>query len=453
MTARPSPLLGFAAVRPPARRMRRLAPFALVATMAVAAEARGDGLRVHGLVNAAVPATGPQKNEQSWGASTNAMLEWALMPQLGVGVSVGALSLSDGSPPSDPTLADADGAAGVSGTLGVHLRPSATANSSEQRWHSGLWTGSHFGLMRSNGLLRMMSEVNVGYDFALGSGGLSAGPSLGWMHVFQPDDALRPADANVLSFGLHALFDSPDPAAAVEPPAPVAADADGDGLADANDQCPAEAEDADGFEDADGCPDADNDRDGLADADDQCPLDAEDRDDFQDEDGCPDDDNDGDGIADRDDSCPDEAEVENGYADADGCPDEQQVRVVGDQIVLDDRIHFHTNSAIIRRPSYGLLMNVSQLLNAHPEYVHVEIQGHTDPRGAESFNQRLSERRAMAVMDFLIEMGGVDAVRLHATGHGSSRPLVSSEDEHSLYLNRRVEFIVTRRPRSGKGAP
>ncbi|MEZ4454625.1 MAG: hypothetical protein R3B09_34555, partial [Nannocystaceae bacterium] len=57
-------------------------------------------------------------------------------------------------------------------------------------------------------------------------------------------------------------------------PAPIQVapiDRDGDGLADAEDRCPDEAEDRDGFEDEDGCPDPDNDRDGVLDVDDQCP--------------------------------------------------------------------------------------------------------------------------------------------------------------------------------------
>lgn len=63
-------------------------------------------------------------------------------------------------------------------------------------------------------------------------------------------------------------------------------DPDGDGLYDDADQCPAEAEDLDGFQDEDGCPDDDNDGDGIPDSDDLCPLDAEDFDGYQDDDGC-----------------------------------------------------------------------------------------------------------------------------------------------------------------------
>ncbi len=98
-------------------------------------------------------------------------------------------------------------------------------------------------------------------------------------------------------------------------------DKDKDGLADKEDQCPEAAEDEDGFEDEDGCPDPDNDKDGVPDAEDECPLDAEDPDDFHDEDGCPDLDNDDDTILDAEDQCPLAAEDFNEVDDADGCPD------------------------------------------------------------------------------------------------------------------------------------
>jgi OmpA-OmpF porin, OOP family len=99
------------------------------------------------------------------------------------------------------------------------------------------------------------------------------------------------------------------------------ADRDGDGIADDVDQCPTEAEDFDGFEDADGCPDPDNDGDTIPDKGDKCPNDPEDWDGFEDADGCPEPDNDGDGIDDEHDACPNEPETFNDYQDADGCPD------------------------------------------------------------------------------------------------------------------------------------
>lgn len=99
------------------------------------------------------------------------------------------------------------------------------------------------------------------------------------------------------------------------------ADDDHDAILDAVDACPRDAEDVDGFEDADGCPDADNDADRVLDAADACANEVEDVDGWQDEDGCPDPDNDGDGILDPQDQCPVVAEDRDGIRDEDGCPE------------------------------------------------------------------------------------------------------------------------------------
>lgn len=93
-------------------------------------------------------------------------------------------------------------------------------------------------------------------------------------------------------------------------------DGDGDGLCGSADACPDAAEDADGFQDSDGCPDDDNDGDGVFDTADKCATEAEDVDGFQDADGCPDPDNDGDGVLDANDRCPGQA----GVASEAGCP-------------------------------------------------------------------------------------------------------------------------------------
>ena len=98
-------------------------------------------------------------------------------------------------------------------------------------------------------------------------------------------------------------------------------DRDGDGVVDLADRCAGQAEDRDGWEDADGCPDPDDDGDGVLDAADGAPRVPEDRDGWKDEDGVPDPDDDGDGVLDAADACPRTAEVPNGWRDDDGCPD------------------------------------------------------------------------------------------------------------------------------------
>ena len=101
-------------------------------------------------------------------------------------------------------------------------------------------------------------------------------------------------------------------------------DNDGDGILDADDQCPDQAEDMDEDRDEDGCPDIDDDNDGIPNDNDRCKDEAEDVDQFQDEDGCPDPDNDNDGIPDERDRCKSTPETMNGYQDEDGCPETDQ---------------------------------------------------------------------------------------------------------------------------------
>jgi OOP family OmpA-OmpF porin len=102
--------------------------------------------------------------------------------------------------------------------------------------------------------------------------------------------------------------------------APDVRDSDGDGIANARDKCPLIAEDKDGFQDDDGCPDDDNDGDRRPDAEDKCPNEAEDLDGFDDDDGCPELDNDKDTIADLADKCPLDAEDGKEPYPKDGCP-------------------------------------------------------------------------------------------------------------------------------------
>ncbi len=102
--------------------------------------------------------------------------------------------------------------------------------------------------------------------------------------------------------------------------APRFYDADHDGIEDAKDECAELAEDRDGFQDSDGCPDFDNDDDGVGDETDKCPAEKEDPDGFEDEDGCLDPDDDHDGIADVKDACPREAGPDNADPKLRGCP-------------------------------------------------------------------------------------------------------------------------------------
>ena len=203
-------------------------------------------------------------------------------------------------------------------------------------------------------------------------------------------------------------------------------DGDGDGVADKDDACPTVAGTL-----ANGCPaDPDSDGDGIADSRDACPNVA------GPVNGCPD--GDGDGIADKDDKCP----TLGGNVTSDGCP------VVPERVTevftrALQGIQFETGSNRIRSVSRSILAEVVSIMKNNPTY-NLMIAGHTDSIGASDFNQRLSQKRADAVRQYLIERG-VEASRLTAVGYGESQPIADNRYADGRRQNRRVELSVNYR--------
>jgi outer membrane protein OmpA-like peptidoglycan-associated protein len=244
-------------------------------------------------------------------------------------------------------------------------------------------------------------------------------------------------------------------------------DNDKDGIADVQDKCPLEAEDKDGFQDNDGCPEADNDKDGLpdlkdrcpndaqgadgkdgcpnldkdidgiVDVNDKCPSEAEDKDGFEDEDGCPESDNDKDGIADAQDKCPGAPETINKFEDEDGCPDKVEVKEVVKTMILKG-VNFKTGSAELTPESFRVLDEIVPQFQANPT-LQFEVAGHTDNRGNPTKNQMLSQARAQSVANYFISKG-VDSKQLKVIGYGSSRPIGPNTSAEGRALNRRVEL-------------
>jgi outer membrane protein OmpA-like peptidoglycan-associated protein len=251
------------------------------------------------------------------------------------------------------------------------------------------------------------------------------------------------------------ILPPPPPVAVVEPPPAVNPDKDGDGVVDRLDKCPAEAEDKDDYEDGDGCPEPDNDKDGIADATDKCPDDAEDKDGFEDEDGCPDPDNDKDGIADATDKCPGEAEIFNGVDDDDGCPDKGVELAVStdERIVIRQQVNFDTGKATIKKNSFLLLKTVAKILSLHTDFTKVRVEGHTDKRGNDQKNLKLSQDRADSVRKHLVEVGGIDPARLQSIGFGPAQPIATNATNAGRARNRRVEFVVTEKKPGPGGRP
>jgi outer membrane protein OmpA-like peptidoglycan-associated protein len=458
--------------------MRFRSVFASLALVSFSGAAHAEPLRAHGSLATGHAVSGHQKDEYAWGAGAWLGLEYPFVRQLGLELSASWLGLGQGDPTTNAAVEPmTSGASAIAPSLGIHLTPFAASHNGKFLSPAGLWTKVAGGVAFTGGLTRPMFDAQLGFDALNASGRMGVGPMVAFVHVFQPDDEFRPADANLLLFGVHVLYD-------FGADVPVKGDRDHDGLMDDVDRCPDTPEDKDGFQDTDGCPDLDNDADGIPDLSDKCPNVPEDRDGFEDDDGCPEADNDKDGLLDRVDKCPNEPEdndgwdsldgcpdpdndadgildvkdlcpfepeTVNGYADNDGCPDEEQVRVVGDKIVLDDRVHFFVNSAVIRQVSYPLLRRLAKLVTEHPEYTHISVEGHADERGAEDFNKKLSDDRARSVLEFMVKQG-VQRERLSSQGFGSSRPLVDSKNEYAWLLNRRVEFTVTRQMRQGGSA-
>ncbi len=82
-----------------------------------------------------------------------------------------------------------------------------------------------------------------------------------------------------------------------------------------------------------------------------------------------------------------------------------------------------------------------EALKAYPK-IDLEVQGHTDNKGAPAYNKSLSDRRANEVRKYLVKHG-IDSSRLVSHGYGMERPVVSNDTDQNRALNRRVQFIRT----------
>jgi OOP family OmpA-OmpF porin len=105
-------------------------------------------------------------------------------------------------------------------------------------------------------------------------------------------------------------------------------------------------------------------------------------------------------------------------------------------------VNFDFNKSTLRPESLPILYNAAEILLNNPD-IRVEIQGHTDNIGSESYNKKLSLERAQAVRNFLIAKG-VAPNRMTAVGMGESNPIMDNSTPEGRQLNRRIEFKVLR---------
>lgn len=220
--------------------------------------------------------------------------------------------------------------------------------------------------------------------------------------AFFPDsDANAPEnhyDDALAGLGLQYTFQRPvppPPPAPPPPPPPPPADSDGDGVLDTVDQCP-------------------NTPQGVT-------VDAR---------GCPID-SDGDGVPDYLDKCPNT--TKGLKVDATGCVRDAQT------IVLQN-VNFEFNKSTLTAGAKEVLVGVAKGLNSQKD-LKVEISGHTDSKGSDSYNLRLSNQRAASVRSFLVSLG-VNPAQLFSKGYGEAQPVATNDTDAGRAQNRRVEFRV-----------
>ncbi|WP_284651151.1 OmpA family protein [Flavobacterium terrisoli] len=204
-------------------------------------------------------------------------------------------------------------------------------------------------------------------------------------------------------------------------------DTDGDKIADNVDACPEVA----GLQQFGGCPDTDG--DGVQDKEDKC----KDVKGPKENGGCPWPDRDGDKVLDKDDRCPDVA----GTAANNGCPEvtEEAIKRLNDYAKT---ILFDSGKATFQQQTYPVLQAIVAILKEYPNS-NFSIEGHTDSDGKDAANQTLSENRAAAVKNYLIE-NGVASSRLSSAGFGESKPIDTNKTKAGKANNRRVEVKLVK---------
>ncbi|MCG8776001.1 DUF5723 family protein [Tenacibaculum finnmarkense] len=207
-------------------------------------------------------------------------------------------------------------------------------------------------------------------------------------------------------------------------------DTDGDTILDKDDTCPEVA----GTPENNGCPDTD--KDGISDDKDACkdlvgPLENN---------GCPWSDTDKDGVADKDDKCPTVA----GLLEKQGCP--EVVITKAAKAKLDEfarAIYFNSGKSTFKP---GVASKLDLMAKIMQEYATAKfnIEGHTDSAGSAVTNQRFSDKRAKAVLDYLVKTAGIKADRLTSVGYGENNPISTNKTRAGRAENRRVEIKLVK---------
>jgi OOP family OmpA-OmpF porin len=127
----------------------------------------------------------------------------------------------------------------------------------------------------------------------------------------------------------------------------------------------------------------------------------------------------------------------------------KRVELRDNKIVFNEKIQFAYNDSTILEASYDLLNEIAKVIKENPHVKKIEIEGHASSEGSDKHNLSLSDKRAKAVMAYLVDKAGISPDRLTAKGYGETRLLTPEEGlegdalEAAREKNRRVEFTVT----------
>ncbi|MDC7825521.1 OmpA family protein [Pseudomonas sp. BLCC-B13] len=161
-------------------------------------------------------------------------------------------------------------------------------------------------------------------------------------------------------------------------------------------------------------------------------------------------DQDGDGVFDRRDRCPDTPP--NTPVSHNGCPlptypDQAPEPAVeaAEPVRVELDVKFDYDKSVVKEESKADIKAVADFMSQYPQTT-TTVEGHTDSNGSDAYNQGLSERRANAVRDVLVNQYGVAGDRVSSVGYGESRPVADNSTDEGRAVNRRVEASVEAQP-------
>ncbi|AZD20622.1 MULTISPECIES: OmpA family protein [Pseudomonas] len=158
-------------------------------------------------------------------------------------------------------------------------------------------------------------------------------------------------------------------------------------------------------------------------------------------------DEDGDGVPDSRDKCP--GTPKGVQVDANGCPPEpvavvEEVVVVKEETIVIRDVHFEFDSAKLTAADKAKLDTIATRLKQEAPSAQLRVTGHTDSVGSDAYNQRLSEKRARSVTEYLISAGVPRSSFVSVVGAGESQPVADNKTADGRAMNRRTEIKINR---------